>query len=31
MSRGSIRRRGKRSWELKFDTGLDANGKRQTR
>ena len=31
MSRGSIRRRGRQSWELKFDTGADSNGKRQTR
>jgi integrase len=31
MSRGSIRRRGKRSWELKFDTGVDASGNRKTR
>jgi hypothetical protein len=26
---GHIRRRGERSWELKFDLGRDANGKRQ--
>src|SRR5262249_29451905 len=32
MSRGSIRRRGKASWELKFDLGTDAaTGKRKTR
>lgn len=32
MSRGTIRRRGKASWEVKFDTGIDAlTGKRQTR
>jgi integrase len=31
MSRGSIRRRGRQSWELKFDTGADANGRRVTR
>jgi integrase len=30
MSRGSIRRRGKRSWELKFDTPSD-DGRRRTR
>jgi integrase len=30
MSRGTIRKRGK-SWELKFDVGTDAKGKRQTR
>ena len=28
---GHIRRRGERSWELKFDTGIDASGKRQIR
>jgi integrase len=31
MSAGHIRRRGERSWELKFDVGIDAAGKRQTR
>lgn len=31
MSRGSIRRRGRNSWELKFDVGTDAGGKRKTR
>jgi integrase len=31
MSRGTIRRRGKTSWELKFDVGVDAKGKRKTR
>ena len=30
MSRGSIRRRGKQSWELKFETGVDDKGKRKT-
>jgi hypothetical protein len=30
MSRGSIRRRGKASWELKFDVASD-DGKRKTR
>ena len=29
--KGSIRRRGKSSWELKFDIGRDANGKRLIR
>lgn len=29
--RGSIRRRGPRSWEIKFDTGKDATGRRLTR
>ena len=28
---GHIRRRGERSWELKFDLGRDASGKRQIR
>ena len=28
---GHIRRRGERSWELKYDAGLDAAGKRKTR
>jgi integrase len=28
---GHIRRRGARSWELKFDIGVDATGQRQTR
>jgi hypothetical protein len=29
---GHIRRRGERSWELKFDTGVDpVTGKRKTR
>jgi hypothetical protein len=28
---GHIRQRGKRSWELKFDTGRDAVGKRRIR
>jgi integrase len=31
MSRGSIRRRGQQSWELKFDISADGKGKRQTR
>jgi integrase len=31
MSRGTIRRRGKASWELKFDVGTDAKRKRKTR
>ncbi len=26
-----ITRRGKRSWQLKFDVGIDAKGKRKTR
>jgi integrase len=28
---GHVRRRGARSWELKFDVGVDASGKRKTR
>jgi integrase len=28
---GHVRRRGERSWELKFDIGTDANGRRKTR
>jgi integrase len=28
---GHIRRRGERSWELKFDVGIDASGKRRIR
>src|SRR5262245_5860158 len=31
MSRGNITRRGRRSWRLKFDVGIDAVGRRQTR
>jgi integrase len=31
MGRGNITRRGKNSWRLKFDVGVDASGKRQTR
>jgi hypothetical protein len=31
MSRGHIRRRGEGSWELKFDDGNDAGGKRRIR
>jgi integrase len=31
MSRGNITRRGKRSWRLKFDVGVDAKGKRKIR
>ena len=31
MSRGNITRRGKRSWQLKFDVGVDAKGKRRIR
>src|SRR5262245_7898802 len=31
MSRGNITRRGKRSWQLKFDVGVDAKGKRKIR
>ena len=29
--RGSITRRGKNSWRLKFDVGVDSAGKRQIR
>jgi hypothetical protein len=29
--KGHIRRRGARSWELKFDVGVDAKGNRKTR
>ena len=28
---GHIRRRGERSWELKFDVGVDGKGQRKTR
>ena len=28
---GHVRRRGARSWELKFDAGVDASGQRKTR
>ena len=31
MGRGSIRRRGKRSWQIRFDEGVDATGRRKTR
>ena len=31
MSRGSIRRRGKRSWQIRFDEGTDAAGRRKFR
>src|SRR6476660_5309733 len=31
MSAGHVRRRGERSWELKFDVGTDASGQRQIR
>jgi integrase len=31
MSRGNITRRGKRSWRLKFDVGVDGKGKRKIR
>jgi hypothetical protein len=31
MGRGNITRRGKNSWRLKFDVGVDAAGRRQTR
>jgi integrase len=31
MSRGSVRRRGEASWELKFEDGKHANGRRRTR
>jgi integrase len=31
MSRGSIRRRGKRSWQIRFDDGLNADGRRNAR
>jgi integrase len=31
MSRGSIRRRGKRSWQIRFDDGVDAKGRRKAR
>jgi hypothetical protein len=30
-SRGSITRRGKDSWRIKFDAGADATGQRKTR
>jgi integrase len=30
MSRGSIQRRGKHSWRLRFDEGVDAAGRRKT-
>jgi hypothetical protein len=28
---GHVRRRGERSWELKFDVGVDGKGQRKTR
>jgi len=28
MARGSIRRRGKRSWQIRFDDGVNAKGRR---
>jgi integrase len=28
---GHVRRRGERSWELKYDIGCDASGRRKTR
>ena len=31
MSRGNITRRGKRSWRIQFDVGVDARGKREIR
>ncbi len=31
MGRGSIRRRGKHSWQIRFDDGVDAAGRRKTR
>jgi integrase len=31
MSRGSVRRRGKRSWQIRFDDGVDAAGRRNAR
>jgi len=31
MSRGSIRRRGKRSWQIRFDDGVNAAGRRNAR
>jgi integrase len=31
MGRGSIRRRGKRSWQIRFDEGVDAAGRRKAR
>jgi hypothetical protein len=31
MTAGHIRRRGERSWELKFDVGADVGGQRQIR
>jgi hypothetical protein len=31
MGRGSIRRRGKRSWQIRFDDGVDAAGRRKAR
>jgi integrase len=31
MGRGSIRRRGKRSWQIRFDDGVDAAGRRNAR
>jgi integrase len=31
MTAGHIRRRGKDSWELKFDVGIDGSGQRKTR
>jgi integrase len=31
MARGSIRRRGKRSWQVRFDDGVDAAGRRNAR
>jgi hypothetical protein len=31
MSRAHIRRRGRRSWQIKFDVGKDPAGKRKTR
>jgi hypothetical protein len=29
--RGSIRRRGNRSWQIRFDDGIDAAGRRKAR
>jgi integrase len=31
MARGSIRRRGKRSWQVRFDDGVDGAGRRKAR
>jgi len=31
MGRGSIQRRGKQSWRIRFEDGLDAKGRRRRR